>query len=133
MEDKKDISILAIDDNPTQLKIYENILSSIYEITLVKSAADALRATNLRIFNLILLDIEMPDVSGFEFLHEIRKNPKFISTPVIFITSHSESELLSLAENTSASGVLVKPIIPENLLKAIDLALSTPLGDPFKL
>ena len=133
MEDGKQISILAIDDNVTQLKIFDGILGSLYKLTMIKSASEALKLLGSRGFNLILLDIEMPDVSGFEFLHEIRKIPRFMTTPVIIVTSHSDPELLSRAKKTSASDVLIKPILPESLLKSIDSALTGPAKNPFNL
>ena len=133
MDNEKQTNILAIDDNATQLKIFEKLLNDKYELSLVKSAPEALKLLKIKTFNLILLDIEMPDVSGFEFLHEIRKIPQYMTTPVVIITSHSESEILEHAKNSSASGVLTKPVKSEQLFKAIDLAISGPSVDPFHL
>ena len=133
MDNEKQKSIIAIDDNVTQLKIFEQFLKTKYELTLVKSASEATKVLGTREFDLILLDIEMPDVSGFEFLHEIRKIPKCMFKPVIIITSHSEPELLAHAKNSSAAGVLVKPVKIEELSKAIEEAFAKPKTLPFDL
>ncbi|MCL1927314.1 MAG: response regulator [Treponema sp.] len=133
MGKKKQKAILAIDDNATQLKIFEKFLSSSYELALVKSAYEAMGLLQARNFDLILLDIEMPDVSGFEFLHEIRKIPQYMSKPVIIVTSHSEPDILSHAKHSSTSGVLTKPVNSKQLFKAIELAFSGPAVDPFHL
>jgi len=133
MSKKERKAILAIDDNATQLKIFEKYLSSDYELALVKSASEALTLLQTRDFDLILLDIEMPDVSGFEFLHEIRKIPEYMSKPVVIITSHSEADIINHAKNSSASGVLTKPVNAKQLSKAIELAFSGPSVDPFHL
>ena len=133
MGGEKRKTILAIDDSITQLKIFETFLSSRYELTLIKSASEAFTLLNARNFDLILLDIEMPDVSGFEFLHEIRKIPKYMGKPVIIVTSHSEKEFLQYAENSSASGVLVKPVGSEKLNEIIEKAFAEPAANPFNL
>ena len=133
MSKKEQKAILAIDDNATQLKIFEKFLNSSYDLALVKSASEALALLKTRHFALILLDIEMPDVSGFEFLHEIRKIPEYMTKPVIIVTSHSEADIISHAKHSSASGVLTKPVNAKQLSKAIELAFSGPSVDPFHL
>ena len=133
MENNERKSILGIDDCATQLKIFEKLLNAEYDLSLVKSASEALKLLNLKVFNLILLDIEMPDISGFEFLHEIRKIPQYMSIPVIIVTIHSETELLAHAKKSSASGILVKPVKSEQLFNAIESAFSGPAINPFKL
>ena len=133
MGKKERKSILAIDDNATQLKIFEKFLGPHYNLALVKSASEALGLLKTRKFDLILLDIEMPDVSGFEFLHEIRKIPVYMSKPVVIVTSHSEADIINHAKNSSASGVLTKPVTAKQLSKAIELAFSGPIVDPFHL
>jgi len=133
MGDGEQKAILAIDDNATQLKIFEKFLSSRYELALVKSASEAIGLMQTRDFDLILLDIEMPDVSGFEFLHEIRKIPNYMFKPVIIVTSHSEPDFLAHAKHSSASGVLVKPVKSNRLYQAIESAISSPAENPFNL
>ena len=133
MGEEKRKTIIAIDDSVTQLKIFETFLSSRYELTLVKSASEALSLLKTRNFDLILLDIEMPNVSGFEFLHEIRKIPQYMRKPVIIITSHSENDFLQYAEKSSASGVLIKPVDSEQLNKVIEKAFAEPVANPFNL
>ena len=133
MGEEKQRKIIAIDDNVSQLKIFQKLLGSKYDLALVKSASEAIMLLNSKEFDLILLDIEMPDISGFEFLHEIRKIPKYMNKPVLIVTSHSESEYLSHAKNSSASGIIHKPVDPEELNMAIESALENPSISPFNL
>ena len=133
MGTEKQISIIAIDDNVSQLKIFQKLLGSKYDLALVKSASEAIMLLKTKEFDLILLDIEMPDISGFEFLHEVRKIPKYMNKPVLIVTSHSESDFLSHAKKSSASGVINKPVNAEELNEAIESALENPAISPYNL
>ena len=133
MEKKTHKAIMAIDDNVTQLKIYKTLLGSNYELALVKSASEALGLMDKRDFDLILLDIEMPNVSGFEFLHEIRKKSRYMSKPVIIISSHDEQSIQDHAKNSSAFCLLIKPVDSKQLTEAIEKALAAPAQNPFGL
>ncbi|MCL1815614.1 MAG: response regulator [Treponema sp.] len=124
-------TILAVDDSVTQLKIFETFLSPHYNLSLVKSAAEALGLIEKMDFDLILLDIEMPDMSGFEFLHEIRKNTRYMTKPVIIISNHTEPDFLAHANSSSAIEVLTKPVESRDLLAAIEMALTMPEKKPF--
>jgi CheY-like chemotaxis protein len=133
MEQKIRKTILAIDDAATQLSIFKSFLGSRYDLALVKSAPEALKLMDTRNFDLILLDIEMPDFSGFEFLHEIRKDPRFMTTPVIIVSSHADPEFLNSARNSSAVAVLTKPVKSKQLHEAIDKAFSLSPQKPFDI
>jgi PleD family two-component response regulator len=122
MERKK--AVLAIDDNVVQLNSFRNILSGRYEIFTVNSAANALNFMNANAVDCILLDIEMPNVSGFEFLDDIRKIPSYLITPIIIVSGKTGQEFFSEAKNSSAFDVLSKPVEPEHLISTIDKAIS---------
>ncbi|MDR0731376.1 MAG: response regulator, partial [Treponema sp.] len=89
MTDKKQI-ILAVDDMPVNLAVIRDILQNDFDMRLSKSARGALALLNSVKVDLILLDVEMPEMSGFEFLDKIKNNaehPELKDIPVIFITS----------------------------------------------
>jgi len=119
-------TILAIDDDPVVLRVLSALLASSFELRISKSAMEATFLMVQTPPDLILLDIEMPDVSGFEFLHTIKKNPKFMSIPVVIVSSHHEEEFASHAEKSGASGVVAKPINMEDLQAKITHALENP-------
>jgi CheY-like chemotaxis protein len=122
MEEKK--IILAIDDNAVQLRFYKEVLVSKYDLRVVKAASEALNFLNANNVHLILLDIEMPNVSGFEFLSDIKRIPSYIGVPVIIVSGNTGEDFFKQARNSSAADVLSKPVIPDLLIKAIEKALA---------
>jgi CheY-like chemotaxis protein len=122
MENKR--IILAIDDNPVQLRLFKEMLVPRYDLRAVKAASEALNFMNANEVDLILLDIEMPNISGFEFLGDIRKIPSYISVPIIIVSGHTEEEFFNDARKSSAADVLTKPVHPEVLVRTIEKTLA---------
>jgi CheY-like chemotaxis protein len=116
--------VLAIDDNVQQLKEYQCFLVPKYDLRVVKSATEALSFLNSKKSDIILLDIEMPNISGFEFLDDIRKIPSYIKTPIIIVSGNTGEEFFNKARKTSAADVLTKPVQAEDLITTIEKALA---------
>jgi len=131
MTDKK--IILAIDDDPLVLGTFTKFLTSDYDLRISKSAADASILMDKIKPDLILLDIEMPDISGFEFLHTIKKNPRYMGVPVIIVSGHCEPAFIEHAEKGGASAVLAKPVTREDLYVKISEAFKKPKAGIFGL
>jgi DNA-binding response OmpR family regulator len=74
--------------------------------------------------DIILLDIEMPDMTGFEALKALRGNSANPSVPVIFVTSHMAPEFIKEAMDAGVDGYVVKPFNPEALVKRIDSVIA---------
>ena len=115
--------ILAVDDNPVQLKLFKEMLVPRYDLRVVKAASEALNFLNSTIVDLILLDIEMPNISGFEFLKDVRKIPSYIKVPIIIVSGNTSKEFLQEARNSGAEDVLIKPVTAEMLESTIDKVL----------
>ncbi|MDR3302688.1 MAG: response regulator [Spirochaetaceae bacterium] len=115
--------ILALDDTPFVLSFIEDVLSHKYDLRLVKTTAAAFGVLNKDTVDLMLLDIEMPGMSGIEFLEQARKNISTKYTRVIFITSHSEPEIVQQALKLGADGYLIKPLQVVSLLKKVEEVL----------
>ena len=122
MGDKK--IVLAIDDNVVQLKLFQSILEQKYDLRGVTSASQALNFLNTNKMDIILLDIDMPNIDGFEFLKDIRKIPSHLDVPIIIVSGLSGEEFLSKARNSTAADVLIKPVSSEGLIGAIEKALA---------
>jgi CheY-like chemotaxis protein len=115
--------VLAVDDMAVSLTTIRTILQHDYDVRLAKSAALALEMLNSIKVDLILLDIEMPEISGLEFVGLLKKNPELNSIPVIFVTSHANPQFIDQAMAFEAEGYIVKPFIPEALIKRIKSVL----------
>jgi CheY-like chemotaxis protein len=116
--------ILAVDDMSLNLRIIKVILEGEYEVRLAKSgelALDVLRGAKI---DLVLLDIEMPGITGFEVIDGMRKIPGCEEIPVIFITSHAAPDLILSAYDHGAGDYIVKPINAEALQKKVRALLT---------
>ena len=118
--------ILAIDDNVQQLTEFKHMLVPKYDLRVVKAASEALSFLNKNKSDLILLDIEMPNISGFQFLDDIRKIPSYFEVPIIIVSGNTGQDFFNQARNSSAADVLTKPVAPEALIEAIEKALAMP-------
>jgi PleD family two-component response regulator len=116
--------VLAIDDNLQQLAEYKNILTPKYDLRVVKAASEAIAYLNKNPSDILLLDILMPNISGFEFLDDIRKIPSYVDTPIIIISGNTDEEFVNKIKNSSATGYLPKPVVPEELVDIIEKTLT---------
>ena len=118
MADKK--IILAIDDNVQQLSEYKTVLSQKYDLRVVKGASEALSYLNNNKSDVILLDIEMPNISGFEFLKDTRSIPSYLNVPIIIVSGNSGQEFFEQAKKYEANAVLTKPVSSDVLIDTIE-------------
>ena len=116
-------TILAIDDNKMQLELFEKILGSKYDLRTAESASSAIHYLTKNKADVILLDIEMPNISGFEFLSDIRRILSFKFVPIIIVSGKTGQDFLDEARKSSAFDVLGKPVNPEKLISTIERAL----------
>jgi len=115
--------ILVVDDSAVNLQLCKGLLSDDYDVRLAKSGKLALAALARVRPDIILLDIEMPDMTGFEVMGEIGKNPDLIDIPVIFVTSHASQQLVHKAVGHGAVDYVVKPFDPDVLRAKIKSTL----------
>jgi CheY-like chemotaxis protein/HPt (histidine-containing phosphotransfer) domain-containing protein len=113
-------TLLAVDDMPASLAALKTILQDKFNLRLCESVQAAMHTLNREKIDIILLDIEMPDISGFEFLKQLRDAPETKGIPVIFVTSHATPGFIEQAISSGVDGYVVKPFVPEALIKRID-------------
>ena len=111
------VNILLVDDKPENLLSLEAMLDDLGQ-NLVKASTgfEALKAVLKHDFAVILLDVQMPGMDGFETADLIKEREKSRHTPIIFLTAYSKSEML-VAKGYSMGAVdyMLKPIVPEVL------------------
>ena len=117
MEKKK--HILMVDDAATNLKCAGEVLKEHYTLSMAKSGKQALSLLERIIPNLILLDINMPEMNGYETMKKIREIPECKNIPIVFLTADSDlqSEIKSL--DMGAMDYIRKPFEPDLMLSRI--------------
>ena len=112
--DKDSINILLVDDEPKNLTVLETILvDPSYRLVRAQSADDALLALVREEFALIILDIQMPGMTGFELAQMVKQRKKTAGVPIIFLTAYySEAEHVLEGYGSGAVDYLHKPVNP---------------------
>ena len=124
--------ILAVDDDATALGALRQILSQKgYEVTTAGNGQDAVAIlSGEATFDLVILDVAMPGMTGYEVCRTIRKDRRTQDTPVIFLTA--KGLLMDMAEGEDAGSdlYLIKPVLATKLLNMVAMFLSddTPLA-----
>jgi len=111
------INILMVDDNPAKLLTYEAILANLEEnLITAASGRDVLENLLQREIGVILLDVNMPDMDGFEIAEIIRQHPRFQHIPIIFLSAIHLSDLdLLKGYQRGAVDYISVPVVPEVL------------------
>lgn len=114
-------SILVVDDDSMNLARTKVILSKQYDVILAESGAEALKLLGIQEVDLILLDIDMPEMNGMETFKKIKEAG--IKVPVIFLTASGLEEDVISAINLGAVNYLKKPFRPQELIKRVSREL----------
>ncbi len=117
MVTKEAVDILLVDDQQSRLLTYEAILAPLgHRLVTASSGVEALRRLMEREFAVILLDVSMPEMDGFETAQLIHDHPRFEGTPIIFVTGVHVSELDRLkGYELGAVDYVYVPVVPEIL------------------
>ncbi len=103
-------TILIVDDEPNNLKVLQHILKQSYELVFATDGEKALRAAEKHAPNLILLDIMMPKMDGYEVCRHLKANPATAKIPIIFVTGLSAEEDESKGFAVGGVDYITKPV-----------------------
>lgn len=113
--------ILLVDDQPANLRVVTTLLERQgYEVSTAADGIAALASSRRYKPDLILLDMMMPGMDGFEFMREIKLDPALMRIPTVFLTAAHDRELLLRAFDAGVVDYVTKPFIPEELLARVN-------------
>jgi two-component system chemotaxis response regulator CheY len=113
-------NILTVDDSASiRLTTRVALSNAGYTVTEAVDGRDGLAKLNGGQFDLIVTDLNMPNMDGLTMIRELRKLPAHTGVPVIFLTTESDSDIKQQAKTAGATGWLTKPFDPESLVKIV--------------
>jgi CheY-like chemotaxis protein len=116
--------ILVVDDDEMVLMALDELLKPEgYEVQTVSSGTEALQKLDQNGYDLLMLDVIMPEMDGYELCKRIREKEKYKETPVVFLTAKSRDEDRARGLEAGANLYLSKPISPDKLLGIVSDAL----------
>lgn len=121
MSSREHIHILVVDDIVDVREMLTMFLTQAgFQVISAESAYEALQAASERSFDLIISDVGMPDMNGFELARGLRQLSRYKTVPMIAVTGYSEYEDRERALQSGFSAQLVKPIDPLRLITLIE-------------
>lgn len=124
--------ILVVDDNPLATRLIVSAFRTVgFHTQAVQDPEAALDLARRQRFDLLLLDIEMPRLDGFELCRQIRRLPGYAAAPVVFVTGHSDSVTRDRCTECGADDLIPKPVFPMELaVKSVCHLLHRRLAPP---
>jgi diguanylate cyclase (GGDEF)-like protein/PAS domain S-box-containing protein len=115
--------VLIVDDEPTNINVVAEILHNLYEIRIATNGKTALDMLKKAIPDLILLDINMPEMNGYEVATKLKASQETMNIPFIFLTAKSDSQSIVEGFNKGAVDYISKPFSKEELLARVETHL----------
>ncbi len=117
-------TILAVDDSASIRQMVAFTLKDAgYDVTQANDGQEALDKAKSGKFDLVLTDVNMPNMDGISLTRELRSLPAYKFTPVLLLTTESSDEKKQEGKTAGATGWLVKPFQPEKLLSTVQRVL----------
>ena len=112
--------IILVDDNPANLRIGKNVLSDKFTVATAPSASKLFSLLENNLPELILLDIDMPEMNGYEAIKILKSKPETKDIPVIFLTGMTDSLDEEKGRSLGAVDYVLKPFDPASLIACIE-------------
>jgi two-component system chemotaxis response regulator CheY len=94
------------------------------DVTEAVDGVDGLNKAKSTQFDLIISDVNMPNMDGITMVSEVRKLPQYSKTPILVLTTERSDEMKSKGKAAGATGWIVKPFVPDQFLKAVTIVLN---------
>ena len=119
--------ILVVDDDENILSLERTILEQKgFDVTAAAGGAEALTLLAGQVFDLVLLDVMMPEIDGFTVCRKIKEDPRLKDVPVIFLTAKGGGEALAEGFESGAVMYINKPFTANKLLTIVNTMLESP-------
>lgn len=113
--------ILTVDDSPSVRKMVEfSLKSKGYVMGGAGDGQEALELIAKETFDAIILDVNMPNMNGLEFLEKVKSDPVFSAIPVVMLTTEGQDEDRDKAMSLGATDYIVKPFKPSQLISLLE-------------
>lgn len=117
--------VLVVDDSETVRQVLQLTLSNAgFDVIEAEDGDDALnKLSGPAVVDMLITDLNMPKMDGLELIKKIREDKKHRFTPIVMLTTESSEEKKRAGREAGASGWIVKPFKPEQLLKVVKMVL----------
>ncbi len=118
-------TILAVDDSASMRQMVSFTLKGAgYDVIEAVDGVDALQKAKTKKTDLVLADVNMPNMDGITLIKELRKLPDYKFTPMLILTTESAADKKNAGKDAGATGWLVKPFDPDKLLATVSKVIS---------
>lgn len=118
-------TIMTVDDSASVRMMVNFTLSELgFEIVEAANGKDALRKMEAQQVHMLITDVNMPELDGISLVRKIRENPSYRFIPIIILTTESQEEKKKEGRQAGATGWIVKPFKPEQLIAVVRKVLS---------
>lgn len=115
------VSILVVDDHSVSQRILSHTLKKAgYETTIAGNGLEALECMDGQLFDLIICDINMPEMDGITLLQQLRNDQQYDDLPIVMLTASGQDDDRDTAEAAGANAFLTKPTSSGDLLRLVD-------------
>ncbi|QJR82365.1 two-component system response regulator [Alteromonas pelagimontana] len=125
-------TLLLVDDEPVNLRVLKQLLAPHYTLAFAKNGEEAIRVTKEQLPDLILMDVMMPGMTGFETCRALKKDAGTRSIPIIFVTALNDTHDETEGFEAGAVDYITKPISPAVVLARVKTHLSLVQSDELK-
>lgn len=118
--------ILVVDDSPTETEAFRSVLEKNgHKVLNAENGADGVAMARQELPDLVLMDIVMPGLNGFQATRQLTRSPETKNIPVVIVTTKDQETDRVWGKRQGASGYLVKPVSESRLLSEIGALLAT--------
>lgn len=120
--------VLLVDDEPDQVEMYQLALELAgFDVAVAYNGADAITSARLCLPAAIVLDIRLPDMSGWDVCAVLKTDPQTAPIPIIVLTAAASMTLAKQAQDAACAAHLMKPCFPDDLTRTVREVIAPPL------